>query len=83
MNLLFVECNAEKRILVDELRINVFVDDSVKVVRLLYDSDNIRKLVWFSLGENHGKRGQTLWNFDKDLSIPDRCKVGDTAHDTP
>ena len=45
-NVYFVDEYADKRTLVDKLQINIFVDDSIKVVRHLYDSKNITKLIW-------------------------------------
>ena len=46
-NVYFVEEYQDKRVLVDKLGINFFVDDSVKIVRALYSSPHIRKIVWF------------------------------------
>ena len=47
-NLYFVDEYADKRSLVDKLKINIFVDDSIKVIRYLYDSPHITKLVWLN-----------------------------------
>lgn len=38
----------DKRILVDKLQINIFVEDSIKIIRCLIDSPFITKLVWFN-----------------------------------
>ena len=47
-NVYFVDEYEDKRILVDKLQINIFVDDSVKIIRCLIDSPVIKKLVWFN-----------------------------------
>ena len=47
-NVYFVDEYEDKRILVDKLQINIFVDDSVKIIRCLIDSPFIKKLVWFN-----------------------------------
>ena len=46
-NIYFVEEYADKRIIVDKLGINIFVDDSIKIVRVLVPSENIRTMIWF------------------------------------
>ena len=46
-NVYFVDEYNDKRILVDKLKINIFVDDSIKIIRCLYDSQYIKKIVWF------------------------------------
>ena len=47
-NLYFVDEYADKRNLVDKIKINIFVDDSIKVIRYLYDSPYITKLIWLN-----------------------------------
>ena len=46
-NIYFVKDYADKRIIVDRLKINIFVDDSIKIVRVLHSSENIEKIIWF------------------------------------
>jgi len=46
-NIYFVEDYADKRTIVDRLKINIFVDDSIKIVRALHSSENIEKIIWF------------------------------------
>ena len=46
-NIYFVEDYADKRTIVDRLKINIFVDDSIKIVRVLHSSENIEKIIWF------------------------------------
>lgn len=46
-NIYFVKDYADKRTIVDRLKINIFVDDSIKIVRVLHSSENIEKIIWF------------------------------------
>ena len=43
----FVEEYDDKRIVVDQLKINIFIDDSIKIVRSLSSSEYIQKIIWF------------------------------------
>ena len=46
-NIYFVEDYADKRTIVDRLKINIFIDDSIKIVRVLHSSEHIEKIIWF------------------------------------
>ena len=50
-NIYFVKDYADKRTIVDRLKINIFVDDSIKIVRVLHSSENIEKIIWFEGGD--------------------------------
>lgn len=50
-NIYFVEDYADKRTIVDKLKINIFIDDSIKIVRVLHSSEYIEKIIWFQGGD--------------------------------
>ena len=50
-NIYFVEDYADKRTIVDKLKINIFIDDSIKIVRVLHSSEYIEKIIWFRGGD--------------------------------
>ena len=46
-NVLFVRDYIDKRALVDQHKINYFIDDNYKVIRELYSAKSLNKIIWF------------------------------------
>ena len=46
-NVHFVRDYGDKRIMVDELKLSMFIDDSVKVVKCIVDAVSMNRVVWF------------------------------------
>lgn len=51
-NLYFVDEYEDKKKLIDELKINFFVDDEIKIIRDIINSNYIKKAIWFRGNNN-------------------------------
>ena len=51
-NLYFVDDYEDKKKLIDKFKINFFVDDEIKIIRDIINSNNIKKAIWFRGNNN-------------------------------